>query len=97
MTNSEGERLERLERLLATFAPQAESFFQQLDSRIRRIQHQIDANSMHIEKITESLYLIAGNEETAPPTINQSLQLLNASLERIEVFLDLLMAQEDRK
>lgn len=94
MTESEGSRLDRTEAVLATFAPQAELFFHQLDSRLARIQHQIEANSQQVEKLIESLYLLAGDNAGQISTINHSLQSLDSLLKQIDRVLEVLVQRE---
>ncbi|MBW4467990.1 MAG: hypothetical protein KME07_21400 [Pegethrix bostrychoides GSE-TBD4-15B] len=97
MTNSEGSSPDLTAHPSRQITKLLEIQIAQIGLQIAQAQTQIDLNNQLIQTLNERSFEMLEDQSIERHNFNNSIQLLNESLERMNGFLDLLMAQEDRK
>lgn len=97
MTNSEDSSPDLTAHPSSQITKLLEIQMAQIGLQIAQAQTQIDLNNQLIQTLTERSSEMLEDQSIERHSFNNSIQTLNESLERMNGFLDLLMAQEDRK
>lgn len=96
MTNSEADRLDRIESIIEALAQATKSNTAQLAAEIDRTQQRVEMNTQIAQQLLNISSQMMATQTREQDTQAQALRALNAALIRIDAFLDLLMATADR-